>query len=85
MASIPKSSKKSGGFSLKLKLILVLLPSLGGMIYFAATRVVEKTSEAAALEQVVQISNLAENIGQFVHEAQKERGRSLRGHLSAAG
>lgn len=71
-------------FSIKGKLaVLVLLPVLA-LLYFSGLAIVERQTAHNELQKLYTLSSVGVLIGDFVHEAQKERGMSA-GYLGSKG
>ncbi|MEG3638242.1 methyl-accepting chemotaxis protein [Magnetococcus sp. PR-3] len=59
---------------LKHKLVLLLVPSMVGLFYFALMGVMDKNRMVSQTDQVGQLAELAVGMSGLVHELQKERG-----------
>lgn len=66
------------------KIMLMLILPLAGMIYFSTTRVISENSNSNEMESLQQAMLLSRNIGNYVHESQKERGYTA-GYLKSKG
>ncbi len=70
--------------SIKSKLLLSMILPIIGMIYFASINVIDRYNNAQESAQIYKITMLNIRISDFVHELQKERGKSA-GFVSSQG
>jgi methyl-accepting chemotaxis protein len=66
------------------KLIALLILPMAGFLYFTVSGVVERIAVANEMGQIEQLTELAERIGDFVHESQVERGFTA-GYMASNG
>lgn len=61
---------------IRTKLSLMLLFPVAGLLYFTADSIIKKFSMNQDMDQVIEFTSFSVNIGNLVHETQKERGLS---------
>lgn len=65
-----------GNSTIRTKLVLMLILPIFGLFYYALDGYQKKHSEIVELESLVDTANLSVQFGRFIHEVQKERGRT---------
>jgi methyl-accepting chemotaxis protein len=70
--------------SIQQRLVLLLLVPIAALLYFGSTIVRDRHGEAADMERVSRLAQIAARAGELLHHAQKERGLSA-GFLGSRG